>query len=149
MTTSWNYVCKPKTHFSIITEKVGWWKANLSHIKFAARFTCIGYILFFSKVKARITSVLGSARTCRFYGTQRTTRRHCMYSRYRGRWYLKIKLRQTCFKECNICSWDWVIPQFQRHGSIWKAPPPRHGFPIMVFSNVSFGEFLQLQKTWA
>jgi hypothetical protein len=37
-------------------------------------------LYFSNKVKAYITFYLGSARTCRFHGAQRSTRRCCMYS---------------------------------------------------------------------
>lgn len=37
-------------------------------------------ICFHAELKYLLSSILGSARTCRFHGTQRTTRRCCMYS---------------------------------------------------------------------
>lgn len=37
-------------------------------------------IYFHAELKCILSSILGSARTCRFHGAQRTTRRCCMYS---------------------------------------------------------------------
>lgn len=46
-------------------------------------------IYFPAELKYLLPSILGSARTCRFHGTQRTTRRCCMYSIF------------------NILRWNW------------------------------------------